>query len=230
MADPLGEYQLDRVPALAPHHRHQGSLEHAFEVVITAPSPSVEERAQALPLFDQIIAGYRHTNPYVPEVDKYDTALIVERCHNFAPTEEGKVRATGKGTPNPDSRLSPNASISRAGIISRVATLTEDCLIRDHHRCLLTAKFHADEAALRLKRDGNKAVDDDGLLLLNDRIGFTDLDVAHIIPHSVGVLPRGSEELSDAQLATLNILDMFDPGIHLLLEAENIDGLAMPSH
>jgi hypothetical protein len=71
------------------------------------------------------------------------------------------------------------------GTTQRVAALREDCLIRDHHRCVITHKFDYAEARERFRREGgDKAKDDDGHLLKNEAGTFTSLEVAHILPRS----------------------------------------------
>jgi hypothetical protein len=64
-----------------------------------------------------------------------------------------------------------------AGTTQRVAALREDCLIRDHHRCVISRKFGDAEAAKRVGREGDdKAKDGDGHLLKDEAGTFAPLE------------------------------------------------------
>lgn len=73
-----------------------------------------------------------------------------------------------------------------AGTPERIATLRRACLIRDRYRCVISRRFDQNEALRRLlvqQRGGSLAQDQDGAPLKGER--FEDLEVAHIIPHSL---------------------------------------------
>lgn len=65
----------------------------------------------------------------------------------------------------------------------RISALRRACLVRDHHRCVISRRFDRKEAVSRLERLGDDAKDDDGNQLLGEE--FDVLEVAHIIPHSL---------------------------------------------
>lgn len=60
-------------------------------------------------------------------------------------------------------------------------TLQGSCLIRDHHRCVITHTFDITKAMERLRRP--PATDDDGNPL--DRSNNGGLEVAYILPHAL---------------------------------------------
>ena len=69
---------------------------------------------------------------------------------------------------------------------SRVASLGAECLERDRHRCVISRGFDITEAKARYQLQGrDKAKDDDGNLLKEERNPFAFLEVAHILPHSL---------------------------------------------
>lgn len=71
---------------------------------------------------------------------------------------------------------------SLIGTPERVSLLRSQCLVRDHHRCVISRVFDFNEAGERILQDDN-AVDDDGVPLGNQPTDV--LQVAHIIPHSL---------------------------------------------
>jgi hypothetical protein len=92
--------------------------------------------------------------------------------------------------------MSESQSIQLAGTTQRVAALREDCLIRDHHRCVISRKFDYAEARKRVGREGNdKAKDEDGHFLKDEAGTFAPLEVAHIIPHSLMNVSSGKTEV-----------------------------------
>lgn len=76
-----------------------------------------------------------------------------------------------------------------------VSILRQSCLIRDHHRCVVSQRFDRKEAQRRIKQDGNESKDDDGNLLRNEPGEFEFLEVAHILPHSLASIASGNTEL-----------------------------------
>ncbi len=97
----------------------------------------------------------------------------------------------------------------------RLATLRQDCLLRDHHRCVISRAFDYHEYLDRVNSHGNNAKDDDGALFSSAEAateapgeasteGFSFLEVAHIIPHSFVSLNRDEKELVCIVLFMLN--------------------------
>ncbi len=117
-----------------------------------------------------------------------------------------QVRASGGKTPYPLERSSSSTSAPVTGTPTRLATLRQDCLLRDHHRCVVTGAFDEEEFFIRYKKDGNNAKDDDGELLLSDpKLGSESLNVAHIIPHCFVSLNSGETELVCIMVFILNL-------------------------
>ncbi|KAJ8122692.1 hypothetical protein ONZ43_g1170 [Nemania bipapillata] len=85
------------------------------------------------------------------------------------------LKASTKKTPQPSpayhsavERVQGGGVAVFPGTPDRVSALRGACLIRDHHRCVISRKFDLKEAADRMRRDGNDALDDDGGLLRED--------------------------------------------------------------
>lgn len=95
------------------------------------------------------------------------------------------VTASGNKTPQPTPAALSAPVENVIGTPARLSYLRRDCLIRDHNRCVVTRKFNMPEAAERVKRDGSNAKDDDDQPLIYAPGEFSDLEVAHIIPHSI---------------------------------------------
>lgn len=95
------------------------------------------------------------------------------------------MRATGNRTP----QTTPADLSARLEDVvdtpARLSVLRRDCLIRDHHRCVVNRVFDLDEAGKRYERYGSDGQDDDGERLDPDPGKFARLEVAHIIPHSM---------------------------------------------
>ncbi|OJD26817.1 hypothetical protein ACJ73_01784 [Blastomyces percursus] len=109
------------------------------------------------------------------------------------------------------------------GIKQRLSVLRHDCLVRDHHRCVVTRKFDITEARRRHARDEN-CTDDDGKPLKEEqRDNFQYLEVAHILPHCLTKVASGDKDLTESKKNVLRILDMFDPGITHLIDGPKID-------
>lgn len=68
---------------------------------------------------------------------------------------------------------------SHESTVSRHRKLRERCLERDGNRCVITGNFNGTES---MRRD----IDDDGISLASNTRGISRLEVAHIIPHSLG--------------------------------------------
>ncbi|KAI0517422.1 hypothetical protein F5B22DRAFT_124758 [Xylaria bambusicola] len=110
-----------------------------------------------------------------------------------------------------------------AGTPDRLSALRGACLIRDHHRCVISHSFDSSEAQARMDKAGEtNALDDDGNLLYQDPNRPGPLEVAHIIPHSL-MKVDANHELSPSKKAALAILNMFDTGVVHLIEAGDID-------
>jgi hypothetical protein len=67
----------------------------------------------------------------------------------------------------------------------RLSLLRKACFIRDRHRCVISRRFDANVAVNRYNTLGDDAKDDDGRLIKDEVEEPTDLEVAHIIPHSL---------------------------------------------
>nr|KMM67747.1 hypothetical protein CPAG_04080 [Coccidioides posadasii RMSCC 3488] len=134
------------------------------------------------------------------------------------------LRASSVKTPQPTPiSLSLMQASTPTGITQRVSILRQSCLIRDHHRCVITHRFDRKEAQRRIKQDGIESKDDDGELLRNEPDDFEYLEVAHILPHSLNSMASGNTELSDSKKNVIQILSMFEPGITHLIEGQDID-------
>ncbi|KAK2813886.1 hypothetical protein FQN50_000287 [Emmonsiellopsis sp. PD_5] len=136
------------------------------------------------------------------------------------------MKTAGAKTAQPSAAsLSAPALENVVGTPARLSTLRWDCLIRDHNRCVVTRTFNIDEAITRERRDPKNYKDDDGKLLASDLQPFSDLEVAHIIPHSImsAKTVDGQLQLSGSKKMALSVLDMFDPGIVHLIKGPNID-------
>ncbi|OAA53590.1 hypothetical protein SPI_09297 [Niveomyces insectorum RCEF 264] len=138
------------------------------------------------------------------------------------------LRASSKQTPRPSPTI--HSAIQRAqgggvqdvaGTPGRLSTLRTDCLNRDRFRCVVSNTFDYSEAARRFNVDGDKARDDDGNLLEDER-GFANIQAAHIIPHSL-TETEDDGGLHPFKKATLDILNMFDYGVLGLIEGDSID-------
>ncbi|KAK2794076.1 hypothetical protein FQN52_009158 [Onygenales sp. PD_12] len=139
--------------------------------------------------------------------------------HFFLP-----MKAAGAKTQQPSKASSTGPALENViGSSARLSTLRRDCLIRDHHRCVVTRAFDLSEAISRDEK--NRLEDDDGRPLDPDSEVFNELEVAHIIPHSImsAKSTDGELQLSESKKTALSILNMFDPGVVHLIEGPNID-------
>ncbi|KAI3322875.1 hypothetical protein HD806DRAFT_119437 [Xylariaceae sp. AK1471] len=113
--------------------------------------------------------------------------------HFFLP-----IKASTKKTPQPSPAY--HSAVERVqggvqgfvGTPDRLSQLRGACLVRDRHRCVVTRYFDHKEADRRLVQDGDDARDDDGALLLEDTL-IDELEVAHILPHSLMKADAGRE-------------------------------------
>ncbi|KAI1181997.1 hypothetical protein F5B17DRAFT_221942 [Nemania serpens] len=110
-----------------------------------------------------------------------------------------------------------------AGTPDRLSALRGACLVRDHHRCVISHSFDIFESQLRMDKAGEShALDDDGNLLYLDSNRAESLEVAHIIPHAL-MKVDANYEISPSKKAALAILNMLDTGVVYLIEGSDID-------
>ncbi|EFW15964.1 conserved hypothetical protein [Coccidioides posadasii str. Silveira] len=133
-------------------------------------------------------------------------------------------RASSIKTPQPTPTMLSSIEASTAtGTKQRISDLRHDCLVRDHHRCVVTRKFDITEARRRYERDKNCTDDDGELLEREQRDNFQYLEVAHILPHCLTKVGSGDKDLTESKKNVLRILDMFDTGITHLIDGLKID-------
>ncbi|EXM13778.1 hypothetical protein V3481_017334 [Fusarium oxysporum f. sp. vasinfectum] len=136
------------------------------------------------------------------------------------------LKAAGSKTPQPSPATSSRITSTRpvVGSVERVASLRRDCLVRDRHRCVISRDFDMKEAERRIEESGyDYASDDQGQLLKEQEPGsFAELEVAHILPHSL-MTTTGNPELNKSKETALAILDMFDHDIVHLIDGPDID-------
>lgn len=190
-------------------------LEYFFTYIYTSVIPEEERRTGSC--FSQVFAHFRDFSSWSSK--NKDTAM--DTIDNFAeylidnffmPRElmsayvldlssdelilwHAVVRASSVKTPQPTPvALSANQN-APMGTKSRVSRLRQECLKRDHYRCVVSRKFDRAEAKKRLEQNENSK-DDDGELLRNQRSDqFEYLEVAHIIPHSLATVSSEESEL-----------------------------------
>ncbi|OJD17181.1 hypothetical protein AJ78_02725 [Emergomyces pasteurianus Ep9510] len=138
----------------------------------------------------------------------------------FLPLRASSVKTP---QPTPTTLSSIQASTAAAGTKQCISVLRHDCLVRDHHRCIVTQKFDIAEARRRHARDKNCTDDDGKLLEREQRDNFQYLEVAHILPHCLTKVASGDEDLTESKKNVLRILDMFDPSITHLIDGPKID-------
>lgn len=80
----------------------------------------------------------------------------------------------------------------------RISLLRHDCLIRDHHWCVVTGKFDIAEARKRRVKDKDCEEDDGKRLDSKAHANFVHLEVAYIIPHCLTTVVPGDPRLSDS--------------------------------
>lgn len=114
------------------------------------------------------------------------------------------VGQTPQPSPNFHSAVERLQQGEFVGTPERLSTLRGACLIRDRHRCVITRKFDYLEAQKRSK-DDQDALDDDGEPLTPS---LAILEVAHILPHSLMALSKGSAQLVYTFLETIGYLEL----------------------
>ncbi|EGE06680.1 hypothetical protein TEQG_05674 [Trichophyton equinum CBS 127.97] len=152
------------------------------------------------------------------------TSALEEFSHYMITQFFLPLRASSAKTPQPTptSSLSTIQASTPTSTKRRISALRHDCLVRDHHRCVVTRKFDITEARKRIAIDKN-CTDDDGRPLKTEQRGnFQYLEVAHILPHCLTKVASGDEDLKNV----LRILDMFDPGITHFIDDPKIDSLS----
>ncbi|KAH7204868.1 uncharacterized protein BKA55DRAFT_291464 [Fusarium redolens] len=108
------------------------------------------------------------------------------------------LKAAGNKTPQPSPAANSRITSTRpvVGSVERVASLRRDCLVRDRYRRIISRDFDMKEAERRIEESGyDHASDDQGQLLKEQEPGsFAELEVAHILPHSL-MTSTGNPEL-----------------------------------
>ncbi|KAI1288565.1 hypothetical protein F5Y03DRAFT_401726 [Xylaria venustula] len=110
-----------------------------------------------------------------------------------------------------------NGGQQYVGTGPRLSVLQRDCFIRDRHRCVISRRYDFTEAMNRRRTPGGPRDDDDNLI--NDPIEPDQLEVAHILPHSV----TKTNQKDASKQSALAILDMFDVGVAELTQGPEID-------
>lgn len=177
-------------------------------------------------------ADYLLDNFFLPRklVRRFTTYMYIPLSHKqLMPPLSCLVKASTRKTP----QHSPvfHSAIERvqggpqtfAGTPDRLSALRGACLVRDHHRCVISHSFDIFESQLRMDKAGEShALDDDGNLLYLDSNRAESLEVAHIIPHAL-MKVDANYEISPSKKAALAILNMLDTGVVYLIEGSDID-------
>ncbi|KAK3942059.1 hypothetical protein QBC46DRAFT_362907 [Diplogelasinospora grovesii] len=150
--------------------------------------------------------------------------------HLFMP-----LRASGTRTPQPPSPDSPHSAVQNAQrgaeevvrTPTRLSTLRDTCLTRDHHRCVISRRYDTREWIKRYRKDGRNAKDDDGKIL--DPNELSGIQVAHILPHALTKADSGTP-LTPSKQAMLAILNMLDHGAPPLTIPRNALSLTHDLH
>ncbi|KAK9476669.1 hypothetical protein V1514DRAFT_321901 [Lipomyces japonicus] len=134
------------------------------------------------------------------------------------------IKALAGNTPRITSRTTSFYDQDEVMAISRrTSALRESCLIRDHHRCVVSRIFDID--VVRKHKHKDRIIDDNGNeVSRNDQIDY--LEIAHIIPFSCLSLTnirRSKPELPELTRAAFQILKMFNPVAVQELKGSNID-------
>ncbi|KAK4042719.1 hypothetical protein C8A01DRAFT_44339 [Parachaetomium inaequale] len=132
--------------------------------------------------------------------DNNSEDIIIEDIDSDLEERVRPVKATGRTTPQPSPAF--HSAIERlqagdefASTSDRLSALRGACLVRDHHRCVVSRSFDWPEANRRFRRDSSSARDDDGTLLEDGSLPFRHLEVAYILPRSLTKLRQGLELL-----------------------------------
>ncbi|KAJ5899676.1 hypothetical protein N7495_004420 [Penicillium taxi] len=133
------------------------------------------------------------------------------------------IRARGGKTEQPTPiLLQADQSESNVGTTSRLSSLRKKCLYRDHHRCVISRLFDRTEARVRAKQNDGVVFDDDGIQI-QKFIEMDNLEIAHIIPHSLMSRASTDDNLSEIRQNACKIWKMFDIDAIHLLEGSGID-------
>ncbi|KMU89309.1 hypothetical protein CIHG_06982 [Coccidioides immitis H538.4] len=192
---------------------------HLYENLYSGVTNPIEpDITSALSFFDNFSTWDQNQKQNVNSAFESFARYIVE---NFLLP----LRASSMKTPQPTpTSLSSIQASTPTGTTQHVSILQQSCLVRDHHRCVVSRKFDRSEASRRQKKDGEDCKDDDGNLLKNESSDhFQYLEVAHILPHCLTTVTPRDTDLSDSKKNVLRILDMFDPGIIHLIDGPKID-------
>lgn len=125
------------------------------------------------------------------------------------------VKATGKNTAQPSpANLSAVRRVQGGGLVftaspERLSYLRGSCLVRDHHRCVITRKFDVREIVKRTRQRPLDAKDDEGDSL--DDQPISSLEVAHMLPHSL-TQTGGDSELVNPYMNIYIYMSIFDFG------------------
>ncbi|WEW59200.1 hypothetical protein PRK78_004669 [Emydomyces testavorans] len=136
------------------------------------------------------------------------------------------LKASSKQTPQPSPahlsaiQRAQGGVHSYAGTPERLSHLRGSCLIRDHHRCVVSRKFDSQETLNRTQQHGDDARDDEGNPVQGQARSF--LEVAHILPHSL-THTNANSELDDSKKTALAILNMFDCDVSHIIDGTSID-------
>ncbi|KAI0102885.1 hypothetical protein GGR51DRAFT_525724 [Nemania sp. FL0031] len=108
---------------------------------------------------------------------------------NFFLPLKASTRKTPQPTPTYHSVVREGQAATTQGFVgtpARIATLRGECLVRDHHRCVISRSFDTQEAQSRFKRETSTqpAKDDEDRPLLQEQ-RYANLEVAHILPQSL---------------------------------------------
>ncbi|KAI1111678.1 hypothetical protein F5Y14DRAFT_424437 [Nemania sp. NC0429] len=176
-------------------------------------------RAMALPLTGQSIAN--HDNNDLDDLDNL-RPLFFSFASYLLDNFFLPIKASTNRTPqcSPTFHSAGERAVGAQGLVGtpdRLSRLRGACLIRDHHRCVITRRFDWTEANNRIRKDGDNALDDDGTLL---DVPFDTLEVAHILPHALMQVDARNNESKQAALAVLNMLDS---GVVNLINGTDID-------
>ncbi|KMP05743.1 hypothetical protein CIRG_05424 [Coccidioides immitis RMSCC 2394] len=202
------------------HVQSQDIFLHQFFVFLDAQEHPSE------PDFERGISRFSGFDPAASVSEKIEAEKAVnsfaEYLFNnfFLP-----LKASGNKTSQPTPAALTSSVENVVGTLGRLSVLRRDCLIRDHHRCVVTRMFDIREAERRFDKDGTNAEDDDGSTLIYAPGQFEYLEVAHIIPHSImsSMSTGSSAELNQSKKNALAILRMFDPSAIHLIEGSDID-------
>ncbi|PGH05578.1 hypothetical protein AJ79_06745 [Helicocarpus griseus UAMH5409] len=169
-------------------------------------------------------AEFLMENFFIPRWLSRLTYRLLSGTH---PSMSVTVKATGQRTAQPSpAHLSVIQRVQGGAheylpSPDRISVLRGICLMRDHHRCVISRQFDEQEAMERFKRhDENAAQDDEGNPLAGQSFEF--LEVAHIIPHSL-TKPDADGQLSDYKKAALAVLNMFDCDVSHIISGVDID-------